>query len=328
MHRRIVVSAVLALIALAACTSPSKPNAGGASPTPTPAAVSPSVGSPTASPSALPSVPTLSPTVNPAPSVTPTPARPAPTTAKPAPPAPATRPISCTGKIAQSRPAASGVGPGGSVLSTGSAAVALTFDDGPDPINTPKILDELKQCGVKATFCLVGFRARDNPAMVARIAAEGHTLCNHSWQHLFDLAKRDEAYIRRDLQKTNDAIHKAAPAARIAYFRAPGGNFTTNLVKIAGSMGMKSIYWHVDPRDWESSKYGKGTSMVNHVIAAVERDVRPGSIVLSHDNGKPDTITAYRTLLPWLKARYTLIGLPDDVVLPAPAPPPAGPPLP
>ncbi|GAB4048225.1 hypothetical protein GCM10028775_11440 [Catellatospora paridis] len=199
--------------------------------------------------------------------------------------------------------------------------MALTFDDGPDPINTPKILDELKQCGVKATFCVVGFRARDNPEMITRIAAEGHTLCNHSWQHLFDLAKRDDAYIRKDLENTNKMILRAAPGARVAYFRAPGGNFTTKLVKIASELGMNSIYWHVDPRDWESAKFGKGTVMVNHIIAAVERDVRPGSIVLSHDNGKPDTIVAYRTLLPWLKARYTLIALPDAPPSPAPGAP-------
>ena len=317
MHPRMAVSAVLALIALAACASPAKPSAGG---TVSPAAVSSTPAPP--EPSLLTPPPTLQLT----------PSAPAPTTAQPRPPAPTVRAISCTGRIAQNRPAATGTGPGGSVVKTGSPAVALTFDDGPDPINTPKILDQLKQCGVKATFCLVGFRARDNPAMVARIAAEGHTLCNHSWQHLFDLAKRDDTYIRRDLQKTNDAIHKAAPGAKISYFRAPGGNFTGKLVSIAQDLGMKSIYWHVDPRDWESSKYGKGTPMVNHVIAAVERDVRPGSIILSHDNGKPDTITAYRTLLPWLKARYTLIGLPElpapPAVPPVPSPAPSPAPLP
>ncbi|MEV4414265.1 polysaccharide deacetylase family protein [Catellatospora sp. NPDC049609] len=312
MHRRMAVSAVVALIALAACAQPPKPGAQGTA--------SPAAPVPTSTP-ATPSLPTPTPTLQ----LTPTPPAHPTTTAKPRPPV---RPISCTGKVAQSRPAATGTGPGGSVVKTGTAAVALTFDDGPDPINTPKILDQLKQCGVKATFCLVGFRARDNPAMVARIAAEGHTLCNHSWQHLFDLAKRDESYIRRDLQKTNDAIHKAAPGARISYFRAPGGNFTGKLVSIAQSMGMKSIYWHVDPRDWENSKYGRGTSMVNHVIAAVERDVRPGSIILSHDNGKPDTIAAYRTLLPWLKARYTLIGLPELPGPPAAAPPAAPSPAP
>ncbi|MEU7827214.1 polysaccharide deacetylase family protein [Catellatospora sp. NPDC049133] len=307
MQRRIAVIAALVMVALAACGSPSEPSAGGTLPIPTPA---PAV-TPTAAPTPTFAEPSSSPTP------TPTPVQPTASPAKPKPPS--GKPISCTGKIAQTKPAASGAGPGGSLVKTGSPAVALTFDDGPDPVNTPKILDALQQCGVKATFCVVGFRARDNPELIARIAAEGHTLCNHSWQHLFDLAKRDDAYIRKDLENTNKMILRAAPpGARVAYFRAPGGNFTTKLVKIASDLGMKSIYWHVDPRDWESAKFGKGTAMVNHIIAAVERDVRPGSIVLSHDNGKPDTIVAYRTLLPWLKARFTLIALPD-----APDPPPS-----
>jgi peptidoglycan/xylan/chitin deacetylase (PgdA/CDA1 family) len=213
-----------------------------------------------------------------------------------------------------SRPPANGTGPAGSILKTGSAGVALTFDDGPDPINTPKILDLLQQCGVKATFCLVGFRVEAHPDLVKRIYNEGHTLCNHSWQHLFDLGsdKRSDDYIRIDLKKTNSYIHQAVPGAPIKYFRAPGGNFTTRLVNIASNLGMTSIYWHVDPRDWDNAKYGRGAPMVNHIVSSVENDVRPGSIVLSHDNGKPDTITAYRTLLPWLKARFTLIGLPTD----------------
>jgi peptidoglycan/xylan/chitin deacetylase (PgdA/CDA1 family) len=73
---------------------------------------------------------------------------------------------------------------------------------------------------------------------------------------------------------------------------------------------MKSIYWALDPRDWDKSTFGTGAPMVRHIINAVEGTVRPGAIVLSHDNDKPDTVTAYRTLLPWLKARFTLIALP------------------
>ncbi|WP_290863719.1 polysaccharide deacetylase family protein [Hamadaea sp.] len=222
--------------------------------------------------------------------------------------------LSCRSTVPLVRSPATGHGPAGSISVTGTQNVALTFDDGPDPINTPKMLDMLKQCGVKATFCLVGFRARDHPDLVRRIVAEGHTVCNHSWQHLLDLAadERTDAYIKRDLEHTNQVIHAAAPDAKIRYFRAPGGNFTPRLVQIAKDLGMTSIYWSLDPRDWESSKYGTGAQMTNHVISAIESGVRPGSIVLSHDNGKPTTIAAYRVLLPWLKARFRLVALPTD----------------
>lgn len=216
--------------------------------------------------------------------------------------------VAGSGQVDSARPAG-GLGPGGSLKFTGSDAVALTFDDGPDPVNTPKILDSLHQNGVKATFCLVGFRVRDHPDLVRRIAAEGHTLCNHSWQHLFDLAKRGPGYIRSDLQQTNDAIHAAAPGTPISYFRAPGGNFTAGLVGIARELGMTSIYWDVDPRDWESAKHGTGPAMVDHIISVVNSQTRNGSIVLSHDNGKPDTIEAYRRLFPQLKARFNLVTL-------------------
>jgi peptidoglycan/xylan/chitin deacetylase (PgdA/CDA1 family) len=202
------------------------------------------------------------------------------------------------------------LGPAGSRKSTGSTAVALTFDDGPDPVNTPAMLDLLKQRGVKATFCLVGWRARDNPDVVRRIVAEGHTLCNHSWQHLEDLGQRDEAYIRHDLQATNEAIHAAVPDAKISYFRAPFGNFTPLLVSIAREFGMTSIHWDVDDQTWMTSTYGVGQAMTDHIRYEVQTFTRPGSIILSHDNKKPHTITAYTTVLPWLQQHFTLIPLP------------------
>jgi peptidoglycan/xylan/chitin deacetylase (PgdA/CDA1 family) len=195
-------------------------------------------------------------------------------------------------------------------MTTGSPAVGLTFDDGPDPGNTPAILDVLKQFNVKATFCLVGFRARDNPALVQRIAAEGHTFCNHSWQHLGDLGRRTPEFINADLTAVNNLIRGYVPGAKIKYFRAPYGNFTPTLVAQVRALGMIPIYWYVDPRDWDFPHYGSGQFMVNHIVAVVENNTRPGSIVLSHDLRKPDTTAAYRILLPWLQQRFTLIPLP------------------
>jgi peptidoglycan/xylan/chitin deacetylase (PgdA/CDA1 family) len=234
---------------------------------------------------------------------------PSPTASTPEPPPP-----SPSDPASPAPPASPGTkvlgGPGGSAQLTGTAGVALTFDDGPDPVNTPRLLDLLKQYNVKATFCLVGFRARDHPDLVRRIVAEGHTVCNHSWQHDLRLAMRPPDRIRGDLQATNDAIHNAAPDAQIKYFRAPGGNFTTGLVGIAHSLGMASLYWWVDPRDWDDTHDGSPQAHVSRVAANVRNRVKPGAIVLSHDNGQPETIVAYKQLLPWLKDRYTLIAMP------------------
>jgi peptidoglycan/xylan/chitin deacetylase (PgdA/CDA1 family) len=193
---------------------------------------------------------------------------------------------------------------------TGSDAVALTFDDGPDPVNTPQILDILRANGVKATFCLVGWRVRDYPDIVRQIAADGHTLCNHSWQHLIDLGSRDVGYIHWDLDQTSQAIRNAVPGAQVKYFRAPGGNFTPDLVRIARGYGMEPLYWDVDPRDWDHTKDASDQAHIDRVVAAVKSQVRQGSVILSHDNKQPDSIAAYRVLIPWLKARLTLIPMP------------------
>jgi peptidoglycan-N-acetylglucosamine deacetylase len=203
-------------------------------------------------------------------------------------------------------------GVAGAIKDTGSDGVALTFDDGPDPKNTMALLDLLKEQGVKATFCVVGFRARDNPQVIKRIVDEGHTICNHSWQHLQNLSEREDSYLMWDLESTNNAIHAAAPGAKIEYFRAPYGNFTPRLNQFAARFGMKPIHWDVDDDCYMTSKYGVGPAMINHMTAIVQRETRPGSIILSHENGKPHTVVAYRSLLPWLKSHFRLIALPTS----------------
>lgn len=201
-------------------------------------------------------------------------------------------------------------GPANSLMKTGRSGVALTFDDGPDPVQTPKMLELLKRTHVKATFCLVGQNVAAHPDLVRRIASEGHTLCNHTWRHSLTLGRQSPSVIRADLQRTNDAIRAAVPGAEIKYMRAPGGNFTPAFVAAAGELGMTSIYWQVDPRDWEHPSGESGDAHQAKVIGSVKRHVSRGAIVLSHDYGQPGTISAYETLIPWLKQRYTLIALP------------------
>jgi peptidoglycan/xylan/chitin deacetylase (PgdA/CDA1 family) len=82
-------------------------------------------------------------------------------------------------------------------------------------------------------------------------------------------------------------------------------------VKQSRALGMAPLYWDVDPRDWDSAHYGHGPFMVNHILAVVEHNVRPGSVILSHDNKRPDTTAAYRELIPWLQQHgYALIPMP------------------
>jgi peptidoglycan/xylan/chitin deacetylase (PgdA/CDA1 family) len=172
------------------------------------------------------------------------------------------------------------------------------------------MLDVLHRHGVKATFCVVGSRVGKYAKLVRRIVAEGHTLCNHSWRHRRDLGKQAEAVILADLTKTNEAIRRAAPDAKVRYFRAPYGAFSQLLVTVAERMGMTSIYWSVDTKDWDAGRYGRGPAMVRHIVYVLRHYTRPGSIVLAHDLRKPDTIAAIDQVLPWLKAHFTVAPLP------------------
>jgi peptidoglycan/xylan/chitin deacetylase (PgdA/CDA1 family) len=202
-----------------------------------------------------------------------------------------------------------GSGPADSVRRTGSTTVALTFDDGPDPVQTPKLLALLKQNNVKATFCLVGEQVQAHPDLVREIVAGGHALCNHSWNHSLKLGKLKTDAIRADLERTNAAIRAAVPDAEIVYFRAPGGNFTGRLVGVTDELAMTPLYWEVDPRDWDQPAEETDAQHVDRVVATVQKQVRRGSIVLSHDYHQPNTIAAYEILLPRLAGRFQL-GLP------------------
>ena len=202
-------------------------------------------------------------------------AKPAASAAAPAKKKPAKRTES-TKQKAVTVSARQGSGPAGSRMVTGNRAVALTFDDGPDPAETPKILRLLAQQRVHATFCLVGRNVAKFPGLVRQIVAGGNTVCNHTWSHDLKLGKKSPAQIKADMARTNAAIRKAAPKAKIKYFRAPGGNFTPGVVSIAKSMGMSSLYWKVDPRDWDHPKGETDAQHRARVISKVERNTHAG----------------------------------------------------
>ncbi|MEV0840486.1 polysaccharide deacetylase family protein [Actinocatenispora sera] len=197
-----------------------------------------------------------------------------------------------------------GDGPSGSLRTTGTAAVALTFDDGPSPVWTPKVLALLKRHHLHATFCLIGEQVKEYPKLVARIVAGGHTLCNHSWDHDEFMSQRSTKYIRSELTRTDRAIRKAAPGATVRYYRQPGGNWSKRIVRVSRQLGMAPLGWSVDPSDWKRPP-------TSSIIANVKSNTGHGSIVLMHDGGgdRSHTYAALRTLLPYLSRRYDLIRL-------------------
>ncbi|OKI52968.1 polysaccharide deacetylase family protein [Micromonospora sp. CB01531] len=196
-------------------------------------------------------------------------------------------------------------GPYGAMVTTGSSRVALTFDDGPDPQYTPQVLALLRQYRVKATFCVVGENVDSHPDLVQAIVSEGHTLCNHSWNHDVSLGDRSPETIRDDLLRTDAAIRAAAPKARVDYYRQPGGAWTSGVVSVAEDLGMVPLHWAVDPVDWQMP----GAAQITETVLT---QTEPGSIVLMHDAGgdRSGTVEALQYLLPELLRRFQLEALP------------------
>jgi peptidoglycan/xylan/chitin deacetylase (PgdA/CDA1 family) len=178
-------------------------------------------------------------------------------------------------------------------------AVALTFDDGPDPRWTPAVLALLRQYRVRATFCLVGVHVTAHPELVRRIAADGHALCDHTWDHDERLRTRSPAAIRADLARTYDVIVRASGGLAPAYFRAPGGKWSPGVVAAARRLGLRPLGWSVDPRDWTRPP---AASIVRTVLAGTRAG---GPVVLMHDGygDRSATLAALRVILPALAGR-------------------------
>jgi peptidoglycan/xylan/chitin deacetylase (PgdA/CDA1 family) len=177
----------------------------------------------------------------------------------------------------------------------GGRTVALTFDDGPDPVDTPRLLKVLRKHHVKATFCLWGDHVRQHPELVRRIVAGGHTLCNHTMHH-DDMASWSPEDIRRDLEETSAEIHKAAPGVPIPYFRAPYGSWGQT-PQVAASMGMQPLGWRLVIGDWDPP----GT---DELVRRITEGVTPGAVVLMHDGGgdRSQTVEAVDRVIPRLRA--------------------------
>jgi peptidoglycan/xylan/chitin deacetylase (PgdA/CDA1 family) len=170
-------------------------------------------------------------------------------------------------------------------------AVALTFDDGPDPRWTPAVLDLLAKAKVHATFCLIGRQVKRYPGLVRAIVAGGHTLCNHTWDHNEHLPTLSPVRLADEMARTSAAI-VAATGRAPRFFRAPGGNWSAAVQSEARRQGMVPLMWTVDPRDW--SRPG-----VNVIIWRALHQLRPGGIVLLHDGGgdRGQTLVALGVLL-------------------------------
>src|SRR5216110_2067484 len=172
--------------------------------------------------------------------------------------------------------------------------IAMTFDDGPSATLTPKLLDLLAAHHIKATFFVIGENVAEHPEIVARAAQEGHEIANHSWSHP-NFGKMSDENVRRQLQQTDDAI-KNATGKRPTLLRPPYGSITAREKRwIHDEFGYDIILWDVDPYDWKRP----GPAVVR---ARILKEIRPGSIVLSHDI-HPGTVEAMPSTFDELEAK-------------------------
>lgn len=153
--------------------------------------------------------------------------------------------------------------------------IAMTFDDGPHPQNTPRLLDMLRSRNIKATFYVIGRNVGNHPGIVRRTVAEGHEIGNHSQTHRL-LSKLSDSELRKEMQQCQDAIVSAA-GVRPRTMRPPyGGLLQRQRELVHQEFGYPTILWSVDPLDWKRP----GPSVV---ASRILDGTRAGGIVLAHD---------------------------------------------
>ncbi len=168
-------------------------------------------------------------------------------------------------------------------------AVALTFDDGPSRANDPKILDALKKHGARATFFVLGDRARVDGDILQMYLEADCEIGSHSWNHP-QLSALKWAKVKRQLDRTNKVVKKLTNGYEIQLLRPPYGSISKKMRK---KLDMPMILWNLDTMDWKSRNSKK-------IFNKVKKKVKDGDIILMH-NIYDSTAEAVEKMVPWLQ---------------------------
>lgn len=181
-------------------------------------------------------------------------------------------------------------------VSTEEKVIALTFDDGPHPLYTEKILNLLEKYDAKATFFVIGENLELYKDTVKRAVAAGHEIGNHTYTHPH-LSALSEEELFREIEQ-NERLIEAMTEKPTSLFRPPEGYCGRAVRSLIKERGYRAILWDVDTRDWAGVP-------AQEIIKTVQETVYPGSILLFHDYGgkQSATLTALSSLLPWLQAK-------------------------
>jgi len=184
--------------------------------------------------------------------------------------------------------------------------VALTFDDGPDPVDTPRLLDLLREKGVKATFFVVGRRADQHPEIVRRAWDEGHLIANHTWSHPNLFCFLTPRRLRAEIDRGTESIERSC-GFRTPYFRSPVGLRHALVGPYLKRAGLEFISWQVRSYD---------TVIVTPAVLAsrILKKVAGGDIILLHDRlprGANVMLEALPGIIDYLRNRgfeFALVG--------------------
>jgi peptidoglycan-N-acetylglucosamine deacetylase len=192
--------------------------------------------------------------------------------------------------------------------------VAITFDDGPDPEWTPKILDILKQKGVKATFFLIGVQVEKFPGVAKRIFNEGHEIGNHTFTHP-DISSISKRYFEVELNLTERIFESKLGVKPVlmrppyAIDEAPDTADQVRPLEVAQDLGYIAVGEKIDPNDWRDNPRRTGQEIADDVLAnlppCAPKNLRCGNIILLHDGGgdRSETVIALGLILDGLKQR-------------------------
>lgn len=162
---------------------------------------------------------------------------------------------------------------------SGRRAVALTFDDGPDPMTTPRLLDLLEKNQVTATFFVVGKNARAHPELIDRIVSRGHLVGNHSFSHSTFLFFKNVCAVIQDIEATQTVL--SARGVQPLVYRPPVGIISPRLWPALVKTGMVLVNFSCRPLDG-------GNRRLRHLARRVLRAVKPDDIVVLHDKRPPN----------------------------------------
>lgn len=191
-----------------------------------------------------------------------------------------------------------------------SGRISLTFDDGPDPEYTPRLLDRLDDLGVLATFFVVGERAERHPGIIERMIAEGHAVGSHTWSHADPAVVGTRAF-RRELVRTNALLHSLT-GSDVKWCRPPKGRVSVGKLAACWSLGMGVALWNVDPRDYTATS---AEQLWKRLSAHCWRG---GDIVLLHDNQPHADSVLERLVMQFRQLHLKPIRFPGSCSLPVP----------